>query len=485
MANVITSVFNRVKQGIQAYRQARKEGATIGIAWNMWVREVWPDLDKRTSIEEGYADNTALFSIVNVDAEKFASIPRYLYDANSRNVQGHYNKRVVDGPGVRDLAKLLEKPNPYFSRSEFDELLRIFYDCTGDGFIWLNRGDAQKEWISPTVMSDGTILVGGYFRDRTDEEVDRMPVLEMYVLPSGWVGVVPDPMNVFGIKAYWMEINGKKVVLRKNDVIHWKKTNPVFDPTTGSHLRGINPFQVGKHTIQQNKDAVAAMDRMFKNDGAKGVLVNENLQWDKLDEKYRQDVIDTVNKRINNAEEVKGAVATLGGKWNYLNIAKDSVDTKLLEGEKFTMRKMCFLIGPPYELFDSETTYANKEQAQKGWVSNKIVAARTNVDQKFTERLAPAFGLIDKDGAPTTIIFSDFSQLPELKKDIAALITAFQNAPYITMNEKRIELGYDPLPDPLLNEVWLPAGIAPLSDVKKQLEYNQQNDQANEDDITA
>jgi phage portal protein BeeE len=479
MANVIQSALNRIGRVVKNTLNARR---TMGIAWNMFIREVWPDLDKQTAISEGYADNTALFSIVNVDAEKFASIPRYIYDAKSKNAQGHYNKKLSDGADVKALAKLLEKPNPYFSQSEFDELLRIFYDCTGDGIIWLNRGDAQREYVPP-IMLDNTQLTEGYFRNRSDEEIDRLPVIEMYVLPSGWVGVVPDPNNVFGISAYWLEVNGKKVMLRRGDVIHWKKTNPVFDPATGEHLRGINPFKVGRHTIQQNKDAVAAMDRMFKNDGAKGVLVNENLQWDKMDEKYKQDIRDLIDRRINNAEEVKGAVATLGGKWNYLNIAKDSVDMKLLEGEKFTMQKLCFLIGPPFELFNTETTFANKEQAQKGWVSNKIIPARINVDSKFTERLAPAFGLVDKEGTPTVVIWSDFSGLPEMKRDTAALITAFQSAWYIPPNQKMIELGYDPIADPLFNEPWIPTGIMPLSDVKKSIEFNQQNDNANDQGI--
>lgn len=481
MANVIQSALKRINQGIQNVFNRGK--TSMGIAWNMFIREVWPDLDKRSAIEEGYADNTALFSIVNVDAEKFASIPRYIYDAKSKNAQGHYNKKMIDGANVKALSKLLEQPNPYFSQSEFDELLRIFYDCTGDGIIWLNRGDAQKEYVPPVTMADGSMLTDGYFRDRTDEEIDALPVIEMYVLPSGWVGVVPDPNNVFGIKAYWMEINGKKVILRRGDVIHWKKTNPVFDPATGTHLRGINPFQVGRHTIQQNKDAVAAMDRMFKNDGAKGVLVNENLQWDKLDEKYKQDVKDMIDKRINNSEEIKGAVATLGGKWNYLNIAKDSVDIKLIDGEKFTMQKLCFLIGVPFELFSTETTFANKELAQKGWVSNKIIPARINVDSKFTERLAPAFGLVDGEGTPTIVIWSDCSGLPELKRDTAALITAFQSAWYISPNQKLIELGYDPSPDPLMDEPWIPAGTMPLSDVKKTIEYNQTDQAANDQDI--
>lgn len=480
MANV-KSVLNQLTANLG--RRFRKGTASVGIAWNMFISEVWPDIDKRTAIEDGYADNTALFSIVNFDAEKFASIPRYLYAANSKNGQGHYNKVLNKGANVKALQKLLDKPNPDFSRSEFDELLRIFYDCTGDGFVWLNRGDVMQEYVPPVRMQDGTLLTEGTFRDRTDEELDALPVLEMYVLPSGWVGVIPDPNNVFGVYGYWLEVNGKKTVIRKGDIIHWKKTNPKFNPATGEHLRGINPFQVGRHTIQENKDAVAAMDRMFKNDGAKGVLVNENMKWDSMDEKQRQDIREMIDKRINNSSEVKGAVATLGGKWAYLNIAKDSVDEKLLEGEKFTMQKLCFLVRVPYEAFDPETTFANKESAQKFWVSNSIIPARIHVDQKFTERLCPAFGLVDGEGTPTAVIWSDCSQLPEMKRDTAALITAFQSAWWIPPNVKLVELGYDPMIDPLFNEPWVPTGVTPLSEIKKAFRDNALNEETDEQGV--
>lgn len=477
MANIISVLARKINQALKSTSRG------LGLAWNMFVTEVWPDFDKRAAIEQGYADNTALFSIINVDAEKFGSIPRFLYDASSKNSQGTYTKPLTGGKEVKDLTRLLQKPNPSFSRSEFDELLRIFYDSTGDGFIWLNRGDVMQKYVQPQqayVDDIGNYIPAtkGGLVDRTDKEIDALPVLEMYVLPSGWVGIIPDPDNVFGVKAYWLEINGKRTVIRRNDIVHWKRTNPVFDPSTGNHLRGLNPLQVIRRTIQSNKDATAAIDRMFLNDGAKGVLVNENLKWEALTEKQRQDLRDMIDKRINNSADVKGAVATLGGKWNYLNIAKDSVDVKLLEALKFTWQEICFALKVPFELFDTQTTYNNKEGAQKYWVSNSIIPARTNIDQKLTEALCSAFGLIDVDGNPTGVIASDFTSLPEFKKDIAALITAFQSAWWLPPNQKLIELGYDPLSDPMMSEAWIPQGIMPLSEAKKEFAYNAQQTNA-------
>jgi len=476
MPNIIQSVLSRVL-GI---RSIQKSGNQIfSLTWNMWVNEVWPDIDKRLSIEEGYADNTALFSIVNHDAEKFASIPRYIYNADSKISDRVYDKRLIDGNGVKDLARLLRRPNKNQSQSEFYELLRVFYKSTGDGIIWLNRGDVADEFTAydaPRVDANGQMQYGT-FRKRTDDEIARLPILEMFVLPSGFVGAVPDPTDMFGVAAYWLDVNGRKIPLRKCDVIHWKRQNPVFDPATASHLMGLNPFHVGRRTIQENKDAVAATDRMFKNDGAKGVLVNENLKWDALSEKQKQDLKDLIDSRVNNAAEVKGAIATLGGKWNYLNIAKDSVDKSLLDGKKMTWQELCFLLSVPFELFDTQTTYANKEQAQKGWVSNTIAPACLNIDDKMTEALALSFGLVDTDSYPTVVISSDFSALPEMRKDVAALITAFQNAWYIPPNRKLTELGYDPIKDKIFDEPWLPDGVKPLSDIKQTMEFANQSQQ--------
>ena len=470
MPNIVQSVINRVL-GI---RSIQKSGNQIfSLTWNMWVNEVWPDIDKRLSIEQGYADNTALFSIVNHDAEKFASIPRYIYNADSKISDRVYDKRLVDGKGVKELARLLRRPNKNQSQSELYELLRVFYKSTGDGMIWLNRGDVAEEFTAydtPRMLANGQTEYGT-FRKRTDEEIERLPVLEMFVLPSGFVGAIPDPNDMFGVAAYWLDVNGKKIPLRKCDVIHWKRQNPVFDPSNAEHLMGLNPFHVGRRTIQENKDAVAATDRMFKNDGAKGVLVNENLRWDSLSEKQKQDLRDMIDQRINNASEVKGAIATLGGKWDYLNIAKDSVDMALLQGKKMTWQELCFLLSVPFELFDSQTTYANKEQAQKGWVSNTIMPACLNIDDKMTEVLAIAFGLVDADGHPTIVISSDFSSLPEMRKDTAALITAFQSAWYIPPNRKLMELGYDPIKDKSFDEPWVPDGVQPLSNAIQTMEF--------------
>lgn len=469
MANLLAQTLSKITSFITS---ASRRAYTSAIMFGTWVRELWPDINSRDSVEKSYADNTAVYSIVNRHSTKFGSIPRYVYDAKSKR-NDEYTQRVSDGPQVQQLLTLLDNPNPYMTQGEFLELVALFYDTTGEAIVWLNRGDIAQKYVPPILDSSGTIIQEATFVNRTDIEMDMQPVLEMYLLAPGFVGIIPDTNNIFGIAGYWLEINGIKFMIRKGDIIHWKRQNPVFDPVNGAHLHGLNPLRVGRRTVQENKDATDSIDRMFKNDGAKGVMINENLNWHQLEEKQRQQYTEMIDGRLNN-HVMKGAIATMGGKWRYENIAKDTVDAALLEGKKFTWQELCFLLQVPYTLFDPKTTFNNQLEAQKGWVSNTILPQCRIFDQKLTERLTKAFGLFGK-----VVIWSDCSSLPEFQKDIAALITSMNLAWYISPNKKLTTLGYEPEDNDLFNEPWIPQGYTPLSEVNNEINFQQTSSDLN------
>lgn len=425
---LLDRLFNRAKRG-------------MGLAVNYGSPAVYEHIDTDKAISEGYNGNTAVFSIVNKDAQKFAAVPQYLYKANSEGDEKIEN----------ELSKLLQRPNEYQGADAFREQLRAYRKLTGEVFIWLNRG----------ILVEG---LGG------DARLKR-PVLEMFVLPTDQVLVVPDPNNVFGVLGYILELNGDRKKIAKEDVIHWKGTSLEFDASTRSHLRGVSPLSAGYKTLQQNNSATDAAVRMYQNDGAKGVLFNES--FDALDPVQKQDVRGVVNKRVN-SNDVKGAVATLPGKWGYLDLGKGSTDLDLLEGKKIAMQELCFLFDVPYEFFDPSTTFANKEQAQKGWLYNSIIPACKQFDDELNRVLLQAFGL-----AGTAVIRSDFDDLPELREDVAQLVTSLNTAWWITGNEKREWMGFDKVASPLMDEVMVPSGFQPISDagMSQQDIQSQLNDQ--------
>lgn len=426
-----TSLFNRAK----GWR-----------LWNIGVREVLPDIDAEKAVTDGYNANDAVYSIIKTDAEKFASIPRYVADAKKleekrRKVPLQYKalvkaEAINAGMSKEALSKLLNRPNPYQGQAAFFKTVRSYYKTCGESFMWLNRGD-----------TDGL----------TDDQIALLPVLEMYPLPSYRTDVVPDPENLWGVTGYLLDAGGTKIPFKKSEVIHWKDTNLTFDTTTKEHLRGMSPLKPGAGTLQQNNDATHSAIRMYQNDGVKAAIYNKTL--DKMTPTQETQMRNVIDRKINN-NDVKGAVAALQGEWGVIDLSKSSIDLDLLKGKEASMMMLCFLFGVPYTLFDPNTAWANSEWQQKNWVSNRIMPASTELDDELNRVLLRAFALEGK-----FIIQCDYSQLPEMQADMKALTEWLKEAWWITPNEKRDLMGWEKSSEALMDEYWVPNGFTPMSQV--------------------
>jgi phage portal protein BeeE len=454
----LSGIGSWVSRGINRLLNRGRNGS---IASWLGTKEVITDYDQHKAINEGFNASTWIYAIIAKNAKKFASIPRYLYDQKKlmeeKGAKVTYQTKALNTNKLFDseLNQLLQHPNPYQGRSQFLCALYAFYLACGEGFIWLNRGDVKQRYDERTMM-----LV-----ERSDEEQDKMPVLEMYVLPSQYVKVYSDPENVFGVTGYCLEVAGKQMKLRKNDVIHWKDLNLKFDPTTGEHLRGMTRLKPAGGTTTENKEITRSSVRMYQNDGAKGVLWTKNSA-DEIGPAQESQIRSVVNAKINN-NDVKGAVALLTGlEWDWIDMAKSSVDLNLIEGRIKNQQELCALFDTPHLLFiPTEATLANLETATKNWINNNIIPASKELDDELNRRLLPAFELEGK-----ARIISDFSELPELQEDMGKLVSTLSTAWWITPNQKLVAMGYEARPEEQFNEPWLIGGARPLSKVIVDLE---------------
>lgn len=426
LSSWFTSLFNRAKFWML----------------NIGTREVLPDINATNAILEGYNANAAVYSIVDTDAEKFASIPRYVVDAKSLEEKQKKLplrfKAYSQGTKIdNDLTKLLNRPNPYQGQAAFMKTVRSYYKVCSEAFIWLNRGDVQG---------------------LTEDQIALLPVLEMYPLPSYRMKVIPDPENMWGNIGFILQAGSEDIPFHKGEIIHWKGTNLIFDLTSREHLRGMPALRPGAATLQQNNDATRSSIRMYQNDGAKGALYNKTMN--KMTPTQESDIRDVINRKINN-NDVKGAVAALNGEWGYVDLGKTSVDLDLLEGKRLSWKELCFLFGVPYEIFETGTTYANKEQAQKGWVTNRIMPASKELDDELNRVLLRAFKLEGR-----AIIQCDYMALPEMQEDLAKLSEWLMKTWPIYPNEVREALGYEKSPDLLMDQPWVPQNVTPLEQLQ-------------------
>lgn len=428
MPNLLQQVGSAVSSFFSRQRTSLVKIFTTG------TTEVYPDISATNAIVRGFNSNTAVYSIVKKDAKKFGSIPRYV------EPKGNEGKSELEElPGA--LTDLLNRPNEYQGQDAFLSLIRAFYKVTGEAFIWLNRGDTD------TMIDDEFVTLD-------DEAHSKKPVLEMFVLPSNQIIIVPNEDNIYGVKGYILESN-IRIPIRKVDVIHWKDINLNFDVVMRNHLRGFSALTAGWKTLEQNNSATDASVRMYQNSGAKGVLSNKLGGQNPMQQSQVEKVLD---QKINNID-VKGAVVAMQGDWAYHNLGLTSVDMELLKGKDYSMKELCFLLGLPFELFDSETTYQNKEMAQKGWVINEIMPDCKQLDGEMNRVLLKAFGLEN-----TATICTDFDDLAELQEDKAKQVEWLVKAP-VTVDEFREAIGYEPVGGEDGDTIIMPSGQQTLDDL--------------------
>jgi len=421
---------------------------------------VYPD-PKVERFLEAYTENAAVYSIVNLAARKFSFIPRYLVKEDNEEQAKSYKRLLRQGQflrankvktkaystpqgkaGPESLEALLARPNPSYGQDLFYYSIYVSYKICGEAFVWLNRGDLEQ-YKNP----DGGV---------NDEAIDKLPVLEMYWLPADLVTIIPDPLDVWGIMGYELDIDGKRAFVRKNDVIHWKTFNPFFDATTREHLRGLLP-PINK-ILQQEEDSTDAAVAMYQHGGARGVLFEKTLGM-KMTVEQKSKIEEITGKRINN-KDLKSAIANLQGDWGFIDIGKDSVDMQLLEGNDKAFAKLCHAFGVPPGLFLVDQTYENQRSNRKRMLSELIMPDCASFNDEMNRLLLPSFGLKGQKIEP------DYSELPEMQEDMKDMISTLKDAP-VTKNEFREAIGYDPLPIEEMDKVFVDSGQMPIEEVSE------------------
>jgi HK97 family phage portal protein len=327
---------------------------------------------------------------------------------------------------------LLNNPNPNQGQDSFFENLYGFRFLTGEGFIWGNDGNSERE---------------------------NAPFVEMFVLPSQLMEHYPDPNDVFGIVG-WKLMFGTGMNLPKDEVLQWRSWNPKGDVYTRDYLRGFSPLEAAYKTLLMANEAETAGYAMMKNGGAKGALVPEvtNGMISQVTPEQAQMIKNHVNSDVNKAIN-KGNIDVMQSPWKYLDFGLSSVDMQLIESQKITLEKLCRVFGVPSILFNTDSSsYNNYQNALRDLVTNTIVPTISSLRDEMNR------WLIGRYGNTNEYIDFDIQALPELQNDISKLVQGLSQANWLTMDEKRIATGYEPKGG-AFDEAYVTNGLIPLGEV--------------------
>ena len=386
---------------------------------------------------DAYSDNADVYAIVSFLARKAASIPWYVYEmkqGQKARVSLERYKALTKGlghPGALDrainerksaydeamivedsaVANLLKRPNGYQGQDQFFEQLFGMRFLTGEGFIWGN---------------DGSIEEGEF--------------TELLVMPSQYMDLISDPSDLFGVNGWLLTSATGNVPLQKMDVMQWKSWNPSFDSVTRSHLRGVSPIKAAWNIYLMGKEAQMAAAKLMANGGAKGALVPKAVgnQIPLVDEATAANMQRALAARVNNQDKI-GQVAMLQTPWEFLSFGLTSQEMQLIDAMKFSLEQWCRVFSMPVVLFSADNMADNNYQnALRDLVTNTIVPMCAQLRDELNKWLVPRMG--DKN------VFIDFDimALPELQRDMEKMVAGLRSADWLTMDEKRVAMNYEP-----------------------------------------
>lgn len=415
------------------------------------------DTQADTYIEKGYLYNPDVYSIIQQQATKSASIPWSVKIIKDKTAKKKLDRLMVQCKGAmtpqqtikkmqlqkkafeeEELDFPLEKPNPLQSWSEFKALQKTFLKTTGNIYIYkpspedgMNANTPMGAYLLPSH------LMGIVLKDSKNFQDDESPI-HSYMLVEG---------NMY------TEFNAR-------DVIHIKYANPDYDQE-GSHLYGLSPLRAALRNIQSSNEAIDNNNKTLKNSGAFGLLHSKGQTAMTADQ--AKELKGRLSEMDANPERL-GKIAGVSMEVGFTRIALTTDELKPFDYLKFDQKTICNVLGWSDKLLNNDDggKYDNVNQFRKQVITDNIMPDNSIIDSAIQEGFLRMF-----KGYENAILESVYDDLPEMQDDIAVLVSWLKeciNIGIISRNEARELIRFVKSEDVNMDVITVASDIIPLSE---------------------
>lgn len=399
-------------------------------------------------VEDGYEINPDVYSVVNGITKAAAAVPPIIHIVKDQKKALKYNqlKRVnkdkasqgsIDNllelkqqafEEVHDekdpLYQLINQPNPLQGYPEWYENMKGFQLITGNAYAHFIQ------------LGDGTFG-------------------EMWVMPSQFTKIVADPTFESLVRGYTIDMYGHDGhELPAESVMHWKYWNPDYD-AVGSHLYGMSPLKAARRSIRLGNDGDQALSKALKNGGASGVVYPSDPDMEQLTPSQRSQ-LETYLRSMQGPDNYKAWLVS-NVKLGFEKFGMPPVDLEIIEAGKMTQRDICNVFNFPSELLNDpdNKTNANKQESRKQLYLDNVLPELTRDYAELNRSLVPVFNRATGNNYHLDF---DVQAIDALNKDASEKVDWLNKAWWLTADEKRIEMGYQPTGD---NSRYIPMNLIP------------------------
>lgn len=322
------------------------------------------------------------------------------------------------------LIKFLNYPNPLMGRNELMTKIGADLGTFGETFLYpvkTIKGVVRLYHFSPANVT-------------VQETGDEMNPVKMWMISRGANGIM---------------------TVAPEDIIHIK-----LNSTEASTVRGCSPIISSRKSIEM-QNAIREWNIAMTKNGAKGSTVIE----------VPRQLTDQQFERLSGQLQSKHAGASNAGKTMVLDDGKHAVQMGMtavemdyVNGTAISAREVSIAYGiAPEVLGDSQNkTYANMGEAYRQTIQTTAVPLLKIVYDALERYLLPFFPDVGE-------IMYDVEQINDLMGDQVETYTALEGASYLTPNEKREKLGYEPIQDPVADTLLVPMGAIPIGEMGEPL----------------
>lgn len=394
------------------------------------VRGVWTKRNLAQYADDGYRRNVIAFRSIGIVAKNCAGIPLKV-------VMGDSLKEVDE---KHPLRMILKRPNPWMTQQEFIEHVIAYLMITGNTYV---------EGVGP----------------------DGQPPRELWPHRPDRMRVVPGPMGVVG---YVYEINGdfknwaSDPIKGESPIMHMKFFNPLDD------WYGMSPIEAAAYSVDQHNEAAAWNQSLLQNSARpSGALVYNHPMGGQLSEKQFERLKEDINKNFSGGRNAgKVPILESGLSWTQMSLSPGEMDW--LEGKRESAREIALVFGvPPMMLgIPGDNTYSNYQEARQALHEDTIIPLLEQLIEHLNIWLCPSFGEDLK-------IVMDVSQIPALAPKREKIWGMMTSSNWMTTNEKRKACGLEEIEDPAAEEILVPSGLVPLSQVTQPPDMGELDENGN------
>ena len=414
MLSKLFDLANKVVKKAGATERANRVSPVLSSPWEreLGTGQSWMPL----SYGEYYPRSALVYSAIKIRQDTIASVPLKVYRRRKeRSGYGVRESAAVSGEtrGLRTrerlvavgpdhpVQRLLDKPNPFWTRGDLWRATETYLNLWGSAFWGLER-----------------------------DELGR--VAEIWPLRSDRVRVIPDSRRY--VKGFVYVGQGKSLVSYVPEDIVWLR---YFNPL--DEFAGMSPMAPLRLSADMGLDALQASRSSLTNESAPGLFIETS---DTPTDEEVKEFYDRWESRFKGVHKV-GRPALLSGGMKATNMGFSPREMEYMHTLRWSLEDVSRVYGVPKPMLGDieRITFSNFSTARRLFWEDTIVPQLMFYQEALNSKLLPNIG----EGSLTVEFDTSVVEaLRESENDKAARRQGYVRAGIMTVNEVRAEMNLPP-----------------------------------------